>query len=242
MKRLLTFIVSSAIVLSLAACSSQGTAPESTTAAAGAAKETAAEAAAGETSAEAAAASESSVEAETMADKNVSEGTTDQDEVSEGGTLVAYFSWSGNTEQMAQIIGEETGADLFEIAPAAPYTDNYDELLDIAQQEQAEDARPELAAQVENWDSYDTVFVGYPNWWSDAPMAVYTFIENYDWEGKTLVPFNTSASGGFGRSLSGIEESAAGAEIREGLALTERELSDAQSRISEWLTSLGLIS
>lgn len=154
--------------------------------------------------------------------------------------MVAYFSWSGNTEQMAQIIAEETGANLFEIAPATPYTDDYDELLDIARQEQAEEARPELAAQVENWDSYDTVFVGYPNWWSDAPMAVYTFLESCDWTGKTLVPFNTSASGGFGRSLSGIEESAAGAELLEGLDLTESELSDAESRISEWLTGLGL--
>ena len=105
---------------------------------------------------------------------------------------------------------------------------------------ETEEARPELAAQVENWDSYDMVFVGYPNWWSDAPMAVYTFLESCDWTGKTLVPFNTSASGGFGRSLSGIEESAAGAEVLEGLDLTESELPDAESRISEWLTGLGL--
>ena len=71
-------------------------------------------------------------------------------------------------------------------------------------------------------------------------MAVYTFLESCDWTGKALVPFNTSASGGFGRSLSGIEESAAGAEILEGLDLTESELSDAESRISEWLAGLGL--
>ena len=158
----------------------------------------------------------------------------------EGGTLVAYFSWSGNTERMAQIIAEQTGGSLFEIEPATPYTDDYDTLLDIARQEQSDNARPELAAQVEDWDSYDVVFVGYPNWWSDAPMAVYTFLESYDWTGKTLIPFNTSASGGFGRSLSGIEESAAGAEILDGLDLTESELSDAQSRITEWLDGLGL--
>ena len=158
----------------------------------------------------------------------------------EGGTLVAYFSWSGNTEHMAQIIAEQTGGSLFEIEPATPYTDDYDTLLDIARQEQSDNARPELAAQVEDWDSYDVVFVGYPNWWSDAPMAVYTFLESYDWTGKTLIPFNTSASGGFGRSLSGIEESAAGAEILDGLDLTESELSDAQSRITEWLDGLGL--
>lgn len=152
--------------------------------------------------------------------------------------LIAYFSWSGNTEQVAQIIQQETGGDLFEIAPATAYTDDYNELLDIAQQEQSDNARPELAGQVENWEQYDTVFVGYPNWWSDAPMAVYTFVESYDWSGKTLVPFNTSASGGFGRSLSGLEESASGAAILEGISFTERTLGDAQSEVTAWLDSL----
>ena len=152
--------------------------------------------------------------------------------------LIAYFSWSGNTEQVAQIIQQETGGDLFEIAPATAYTDDYNELLDIAQQEQSDNARPELAGQVENWEQYDTVFVGYPNWWSDAPMAVYTFLESYDWDGKTLVPFNTSASGGFGRSLSGLEESASGAAILEGISFTERTLGDAQSEVTAWLDSL----
>lgn len=152
--------------------------------------------------------------------------------------LIAYFSWSGNTEQVAQIIQQETGGDLFEIAPATAYTDDYNELLDIAQQEQSDNARPELAGQVENWEQYDTVFVGYPNWWSDAPMAVYTFVESYDWDGKTLVPFNTSASGGFGRSLLGLEESASGAAILEGISFTERTLGDAQSEVTAWLDSL----
>lgn len=154
--------------------------------------------------------------------------------------LITYFSWSGNTEQVAQIIQQETGGDLFEIAPATPYTNDYNELLDIAQQEQSDNARPELAGQVENWEQYDTIFAGYPNWWSDAPMAVYTFVESYDWSGKTLVPFNTSASGGFGRSLSGLEESASGAAILEGISFTERTLGDAQSEVTTWLDELGL--
>ena len=154
--------------------------------------------------------------------------------------LITYFSWSGNTEQVAQIIQQETGGDLFEIAPATPYTNDYNELLDIAQQEQSDNARPELAGQVENWEQYDTIFVGYPNWWSDAPMAVYTFLESYDWDGKALVPFNTSASGGFGRSLPGLEESAPGASILDGLSFTERNLGDAQGEVAAWLDELGL--
>ena len=101
-----------------------------------------------------------------------------------GGTLIAYFSWSGNTEQLAQMIQAETGGQLFEIAPATPYTEDYDQLLDVAQQEQTDNARPELDGEVENWDSYSTVFVGYPDWWSDAPMLIYSFLESYDWAGQ----------------------------------------------------------
>ncbi len=157
-----------------------------------------------------------------------------------GGILIAYFSWSGNTEQLAQVIQQETGGDLFEIAPATPYSDDYNELLDIAQQEQADDARPELADRVDNWDRYDVIFVGYPNWWSDAPMVVYTFLESYDFTGKTLIPFNTSSSGGFGRSLSGLEASAAGATLLEGLAITERDLGNAHSEVTAWIDRLNL--
>lgn len=223
MKKLLSLLLSMTLVFSLAACSGGTTSSEDGS------------------SESSVSSSEPSSEApaeETSSSEAPEESTEPAEEA--GGTLVAYFSWSGNTEQMAQIIAEQTGGDLFEIEPATPYTDDYNTLLDIAQQEQAEDARPELAAQVENWDSYDVIFVGYPNWWSDAPMAVYTFLESYDWNGKTLIPFNTSASGGFGRSLSGVEESTSGATVLEGLDLTEGELSDAQNRVTEWLNGLGL--
>ena len=215
MKKLLTMLLAGALVLSLAACGGE-TAPEETE------EETA----------------QPTTEPEEPAAE--AEATGDAAPEEDGGTLIAYFSWSGNTEQVAQLIQEATGGDLFEIVPATPYTDDYDELLDIARQEQSDSARPELAAQVENWDSYDTVFVGYPNWWSDAPMVVYTFLESYDWTGKTLVPFNTSASGGFGRSLDNLPESAAGATILEGISFTERTLEDAQSEVPAWLDGLGL--
>lgn len=215
MKKLLTMLLAGALVLSLAACGGERASEETE-------EETA----------------QPTTEPEEPAAEV--EATEDAAPEEDGGTLIAYFSWSGNTEQVAQLIQEATGGDLFEIVPATPYTDDYDELLDIARQEQSDSARPELAAQVENWDSYDTVFVGYPNWWSDAPMAVYTFLESYDWTGKTLVPFNTSASGGFGRSLDNLPESAAGATILEGLSFTERTLGDAQSEVPAWLDGLGL--
>lgn len=157
-----------------------------------------------------------------------------------GGTLVAYFSWSGNTEQMAQMIQAETDGDLFEIEPATPYTDNYNTLLDVAQQEQADNARPELASQVENWESYDVVFVGYPDWWSDAPMLIYSFLESYDWEGKALVPFCTSGGSGFGRSLGKLSDSAPGATIVEGLHVSGSRVDGASDQIASWIDSLNL--
>ena len=94
-----------------------------------------------------------------------------------GKTLIAYFSWSGNTETLAGMIQEATGGDLFAIETETPYSDNYDTVVDQAKQEQADNIRPALAAQVENMDDYDTIFIGSPNWWSDVPMAVLTFLE-----------------------------------------------------------------
>ena len=100
---------------------------------------------------------------EATASPSATEAPETSEAEADSDTLIAYFSWSGNTEQVAQIIQAATGADVFKIEPATPYTDDYNALLDIARQEQADNARPELAAQVENWESYDVIFVGYPN-------------------------------------------------------------------------------
>ena len=229
MKKWTSLLLALAMTLSLAACGDSGTQENTSEPPASVS---------GSTGEETPAPTGTEMPAEEPAEEPAeSETSTTGDSSS---VLITYFSWSGNTEQVAQIIQQETGGDLFEIAPATAYTDDYNELLDIAQQEQSDDARPELAGQVENWEQYDTIFVGYPNWWSDAPMAVYTFVESYDWSGKTLVPFNTSASGGFGRSLSGLEESASGAAILEGISFTERTLGDAQGEVAAWLDELGL--
>lgn len=158
----------------------------------------------------------------------------------DGGVLVAYFSWSGNTEALANMIQAETGGELFEITPAEPYTGDYDELLDIARDEQSENARPSLASAVENWDGCDTVFVGYPDWWGDAPMLIYSFLESYDWTGKTLVPFCTSGGSGFGRSLSKLPDSAPGADILDGLHIRSGAVEGSESEVAEWIASLGI--
>lgn len=247
MKKIVFLISSAALAFSLAACSTQDSQnsssnenemiesqTDSSESGTDASEEIPAEAATEGTAA--------SEPAESAEESNVSEAVAEPEEPAEGtgGTLVAYFSWSGNTEQMAQMIQEETGADLFEIQPATPYTDDYDTLLDVAQQEQADNARPEVASQVESWDSYDVVFVGYPDWWSDAPMLIYSFLEAYDWEGKTLVPFCTSGGSGFGRSLEKLPDSAPGAEILEGLHVSGSSVGSAGAEVADWISSLGI--
>ena len=236
MKKTISLLLTAAMALSLSACGGAASftaeaAPTEAPAATEAPTEAPAESedtgAAGETPADTAADSseETNAATETTGDSNI---------------LVAYFSWSGNTEAMANLIAEQTGGTLFEIAPATPYTDDYDALLDVAQQEQAEDARPELAASVEDWDSYDVVFVGYPDWWSDAPMVIYSFLESYDWTGKTLVPFCTSGGSGFGRSLDRLPDSAPGATILEGLHVSGSSAADSGEEVAEWIAGLGL--
>ena len=229
MKKQLSFLLA-ALAFSLSAC--------------GGAASTTAEAAPTEAPTEAPAESEDTGAAgETPADTaaDSSEETNAATETTgDSNTLVAYFSWSGNTEAMANLIAEQTGGTLFEIAPATPYTDDYDALLDIAQQEQADNARPGLAATVENWDSYDVVFVGYPDWWSDAPMLIYSFLESYDWAGKTLVPFCTSGGSGFGRSLDKLPDSAPGATILEGLHVSGSSVDGAADQVAEWVAGLNL--
>ena len=157
----------------------------------------------------------------------------------DGGALIVYFSWSGNTEAVAQEIQSQTGADLFEIVPAQPYTDDYDELLDIAQEEQSSDARPAIADTVD-LSGYDTIFLGFPNWWGDMPMIIYTFLDEYDLSGKTVAPFNTSGGSGFSDSLDTIAEMEPEARITEGLSLGSSEAVDCSDTVSGWLGSIGL--
>lgn len=157
----------------------------------------------------------------------------------EGTALIAYFSWSGNTEAVAQEIQAQTGADMFEIVPAEPYTDDYNELLDIAQEEQSSGARPAIAETVD-LSGYDTVYLGFPNWWGDMPMILYTFLDEYDLSGKTVVPFNTSGGSGFSGSLDTIADMEPEAEITEGLSLGDGEAEDCADDVAEWLNNIGM--
>ena len=157
--------------------------------------------------------------------------------------LVAYFSWSSaqKTKGMAEKIAEMTGGELFRIAPAVPYTTSYNEVLEVAQKELSDSARPELAEKLtqEELDQFDIILVGYPVWWYDAPMIIYSFLESLDFSGKTVIPFATSGGSGISdRKL----RAAIDAEFKEGLCISGYSGSSRnEERIRSWLTESGLL-
>ena len=196
------------------------------------------------------------------------EGTAEA-ESSEAGAqsslLVAYFSYAenaalpddvdasasasiqpwngaltGNTGVVADMIAQATGADLFSIRTVEQYPDTYDATLDQGQQEQSDGARPELATHLENLDSYDTIFLGFPNWWGDMPMAVYTFLDEVDLSGKTVIPFVTSGGSGFSNTISTIQQMEPQATVQEGLSISGSSATGAQQQVESWLSELGL--
>lgn len=153
--------------------------------------------------------------------------------------LVAYFSWGGTTQRMAQEIVRQTGADLFRIEPEVPYPTNYTECTEVALEEKNSDARPAIAQEVENWDNYDTVFIGCPVWWWTTPMIICTFTESYDFNGKTVVPFCTYASTYRDETLARIVELTPDAGHLAGEGLTSGRINE--QNISSWLKEIGLI-
>ena len=160
-----------------------------------------------------------------------------------GNVLVVYYSATGNTENVANIIAETTGGDLFELEPIEPYTDedlNYsDENSRVSREHEDESLRDvELASTtVDNWDSYDTVFIGYPIWWGIAAWPVDSFVENNDFTGKTVIPFATSASSGLGESGQRLAEMAGTGDWQEGMRF--RSSAD-EADVQEWVNGLGL--
>lgn len=166
----------------------------------------------------------------------------EETEVEAGNTLVVYFSATGNTEQAATYIADITG-DLFELEPADPYTDedlNYNNEDSRVSQEYADESLRDVelvSDTVENWDSYDTVFIGYPIWWGIAAWPVDTFVEANDFTGKTVIPFATSASSGLGESGQLLAELAGTGDWQEGMRFRS---SVSEGDVQEWLDSLSL--
>lgn len=157
-----------------------------------------------------------------------------------GKVLIAYFSWGGNTRGIAEEIQSQTGAELFEIELVEPYSSDYNTVLDQAQRDQNEQARPELAAHVENMEDYDTILLGYPNWWASIPMPIASFLEEYDFSGKTIIPFCSHGGGRFGQSLTAIAKLAPDAAMGEALSIHYSGGSTLPDDITEWLQANGM--
>jgi flavodoxin len=189
---------------------------------------------------------------------------TENPESTEGKTLVVYFSMPettnpdnmtqeednsvvvidgevlGNTQYVAYVIQENTGADIFRIEPETPYPTDHKTLVDLAAQEQDDDARPAIKDNIKNLEQYDTVFVGYPNWWGDMPMILYSFFDTYDFSGKNIIPFNTHGGSGFSNTISTIEKLEPDANVnKDGFTVSRNRVQDAEPDIIAWLGDLG---
>ncbi|MDE6084408.1 MAG: flavodoxin [Muribaculaceae bacterium] len=174
----------------------------------------------------------------------------------DGKKLVVFFSHTGenynvgniekgNTHIIADMIADATGADIFEIVPEKGYPeDSYDECIEIAKKELQSDARPAVKGDI-NIEDYDVVFIGYPNWWGNPPMCVYTFIENHDWDDKTVIPFITHEGSGMGGTDRKIAEACEGSNTLTGKGLAvqgkvaQENRDSAQKNVDNWLNGLG---
>lgn len=163
--------------------------------------------------------------------------------------LIVYFSRTGenyvsgaikalavgNTETAANILQELTGADMFKLEPVSPYSDNYNDCIEQAKQDKGNNARPEIKAYPESLDGYDTIYLGYPNYWGTMPMCMFTFLEHFDLSGKTVKPFCTHEGSGMGSSESDIKMLCPNAKVGKGLAIHGSRLNDAKALFERWI-------
>lgn len=154
--------------------------------------------------------------------------------------LIAFFSHSGNTKVVANNIKEHVGGDVFEIRTVESYQGDYDTVIEKARGEKDADYRPKLETKIEDIDSYDVVFIGYPNWWSTMPMAVFTFLEEYDFSGKTIIPFCTHGGSNLGQSMNDIKGICENSNVLDGLAIWGKDVHKAQGYLLAWLNKLGM--
>ncbi|MDR1546740.1 MAG: NAD(P)H-dependent oxidoreductase [Deltaproteobacteria bacterium] len=164
-----------------------------------------------------------------------------QETINNDKILIAFFSWDGHTKKIAETIDEKIEADLFEIKVVNPYSNDYSTTVETAQKELAEQARPELATHIATITEYKTIILGYPNWWGSIPMPVASFLEEYDFTGKTIIPFCSHEGGGFGQSLNAIAKLVPNAIIGEGLSIRSTGGFNLSNDISKWLNDNHLI-
>ncbi len=146
----------------------------------------------------------------------------------------------GNTEYVASIIKQETKGDLFEIKTVQQYPGTHKELIDYAKTEIDSKVRPKLVSKIENLDKYDVIFVGFPNWWYDMPMPLYTFFDEHDFSGKTIVPFCTHGGSRFSQAIKTITELEKDAKILDGYSVSRDNLTAAKDEVIKWLQKIGI--
>ena len=171
--------------------------------------------------------------------KGAGAGTSGAEAAQPKKPLVVYFSHSGNTRKLAEIIHKKVGGDILEIVPAAPYPTDYQTTVDQAKREQQENARPAVKTKIANPDEYGVIFLGYPNWWSSMPMPVWTFIEQNGLDGKTIAPFDTHGGGGMGHSEDDLKKLVPHSKVLKGLAVRGTRAGDAENDVEKWLKGLG---
>lgn len=154
--------------------------------------------------------------------------------------LVVYFSWSGNTRGIAQLLQQKIGGELVELELVKPYSRDYNTCLEQAKQDQQTGARPELKTRITDMARYNVIFLGYPNWWGTMPMPVASFLEQYDFSGKTIVPFVSSGGSGLGRSVADITRLYPSVTIAEGLAVRSNGGASLSSDMDAWLKKIGM--
>ena len=153
-----------------------------------------------------------------------------------GKALIVYFTWSGNTQGIAFEIQKQTGAEIFEVVPEKPYSENYNTVLREAQRDQRRQARPKLRDHIKNFADYDVIMLGFPNWWASIPMPIASFLEEYDFTGKTIMPFCSHGGGRFGQTLTAIAKLAPNANISEGLSVHYSGGGRLKDDIARWLS------
>lgn len=157
-------------------------------------------------------------------------------------TVVIDGKVLGNTQYVALLIQENTGADIFRLEPKIPYPTDHSRLVDLVKKERTENARPELAKSVDNFEQYDVIYLGYPNWWGDMPMIVYSFLDNYDLSGKIIIPFNTHGGSGFSNTINTIAKLEPNAKVeRNGFTVSRNTVDKAKDDVIDWLKSLKII-
>ena len=155
-------------------------------------------------------------------------------------TLVLFFSHSSNTRKLAAMIHDRVGGEMVELKTVNAYTQEYDALTKFAKKEQQANARPSLATELPNLGEYGTVFLGYPNWWGTMPMALFTLLDNYDFSGKTIIPFCTHGGSRLGRSVDDIKKLCPRAKVLKGFSAFGNRVDGVGNDVDAWLHGLGI--